>query len=102
MSLCMHLKGLSHNIFFDLYCKVHIAHVPDLDKPHFFIIRIIVVNTRIGHGNHFSVMRNGHGNQMSGTIITRMMKKRLNLRMKTGFVKSDTMCILILSIFYTI
>ena len=48
--------------------------------------------TRIGHGNHFSVMRNGHGNQMSGTIITRMMKKRLNLRMNLRFVKIGTIC----------
>ena len=49
--------------------------------------------TRIRHSDHFSVTRNGHSSQISVTTSTRMMKKRLNLRMKTRFVKSDTVCI---------
>ena len=57
--------------------------------------------TRIGHSNHFSVTRIGHDDQISVTTIRRMMKKSLNFRMKTRFVKIGTM-ILILSIFYTI
>ena len=58
--------------------------------------------TCFGHSYHFSVTCIGHGNQISMTTSTRMMKKKLKLRMKTRFVKIGTICIVILGTFYTI
>ena len=79
----------------------HFGHSNHFSVTHFGHSNHFSV-TRIGLINHFSLTRNGHGNHFSVTTSTRMMKKKLHLRMKMRFVKIGTMFIVILGTFYTI